>query len=58
MKELGTAMDFWSQTITLDVITLPMRTSTPLQDASRLRLQKLNDSWAKEPIRTQAKSAT
>ncbi len=29
-----------------------------LQNASKLRLQKLNDSLAKEPISTQAKSAT
>ncbi len=29
-----------------------------LQDASKLCLQKLNDSLAKEPISTQAKSAT
>ncbi len=30
----------------------------PLWDASKLRLQKLNDSVSKEPISTQAKSAT
>ncbi len=29
-----------------------------LQDASRLRLQKLNNSLGKEPMSTQAKSAT
>ncbi len=30
----------------------------PCKNASRLCLQKLNDSWAKEPICTHAKSAT
>jgi hypothetical protein len=29
MNDLGIVMDSWSQTITVDVITLPMITSTP-----------------------------
>jgi hypothetical protein len=41
MKELGIAMDFKSQTITIDEITLPRIAST---SASTLHMQKLGNS--------------
>jgi hypothetical protein len=53
MKELGNAMDFKAKTITIDDITLPVIASTICKNASTLRLQKLNNSSAKEPISTQ-----
>jgi hypothetical protein len=55
MKELGIAIDFKSQTITIDEITLPRIAST---SASTLRMQKLDNSLAKEPMSTRAKRAT
>ncbi len=57
MKELGIIMDLWSQTITIDDITLPMITYH-LQGAGTLNLQKLDGSLAKDPISTHAKHAT
>ncbi len=58
MKELVILMDLWSQTITIDEITLPRITSTICKAASTLHLQKLDDSLAKEPMSTHAKRAT
>jgi hypothetical protein len=39
--------------MTIDDITLPMIASTICKNASTLRMQKLNDCSAKEPISTQ-----
>ncbi len=39
--------------ITIDDITLPVIASTICKNASTLRMQKLNNSSAKEPISTQ-----
>jgi hypothetical protein len=44
--------------ITIDEITLLGIASTICKNASTLRVQKLNDSLAKEPISTHAKHAT
>ncbi len=51
MKESGIVMDLWSQTITIDVITLLMITSTICK---ALAQQKLYNSLAKEQISTHA----
>jgi hypothetical protein len=53
MKELGIAMNFKAKMITIDGITLPVIASTICKNASTLRMQKLNNSSAKEPISTQ-----
>ncbi len=53
IKELVIVVDFRAKTITTDEITLPMRIINRLQGASTLHRLKLNDSLAKEPIRTQ-----
>jgi hypothetical protein len=42
-----------AKTITIDDITLPVIASTICKNASTLRMQKLNDSLAKDPRRTQ-----
>jgi hypothetical protein len=42
-----------AKTITIDDITLPVIASTICKNASTLRVQKLNNSSAKEPISTQ-----
>jgi hypothetical protein len=47
------ALETQWQTITIDDITLPVIASTICKNASTLRLQKLNNSSAKEPISTQ-----
>jgi hypothetical protein len=47
-----------SQTITIDVITLPMITSTICKTLAHSACKKLDDSLAKEPISTHAKRAT
>ncbi len=52
MKELGIVLDFKAKTVTVDEITLPMRNINNLQRHSILRLPKLNNSLAKEPIST------
>jgi hypothetical protein len=52
MKELGIVLDFKSKTITIDEITLPMRNINLLQGSSTLRVLKLNNSLAKEPLST------
>jgi hypothetical protein len=39
--------------ITIDEVTLPVKTSTICKNASMLRVQMPNDSLAKEPISTQ-----
>jgi hypothetical protein len=44
---------FKAKTITIDCITLPVIASTICKNASKLRMQKLNNSSAKEPISTQ-----
>ncbi len=56
MKELGITMDFKSQMMTIDEITLSMITSTICKVL--FHLQKLDDSLAKEPVSTHAKRAT
>ncbi len=53
MKELGIVLDFKAKTITIDEIILPMRNIYNLQDASTLRVLKLNHSLAMEPQSTQ-----
>jgi hypothetical protein len=53
MKDLGIAMDFKAKTLTIGDITLPVIASTICKNASTLRMQKLNNSSAKEPISTQ-----
>ncbi len=53
MKELGIMLDFKARMITINEITLPVRNINHLQEHSILRLLKLNNSLAKEPIRTQ-----
>ena len=53
MKELGIVLDFKAKSITIDEITLPMRNINHLQGHSILRVLKLNNSLAKEPISTQ-----
>jgi hypothetical protein len=44
---------FKAKMITIDDITLPVVASTICQNASTFRMQKLNNSSAKEPISTQ-----
>jgi hypothetical protein len=44
---------FKAKTITIDDITLPVIASTICKNASTFRMQKLNNSSAKEPISTQ-----
>ncbi len=44
---------FKAKMITIDDITLPVIASTICKNASKLHLQKLNNSSAKEPISTQ-----
>jgi hypothetical protein len=44
---------FKAKAITIDDITLPIIASTICKNASILRIQKLNNSSAKEPTRTQ-----
>jgi hypothetical protein len=53
MKELGMQWTFKAKTITIDDITLPVITSTICKNASTLRMQKLYNSSAKEPMSTQ-----
>jgi hypothetical protein len=53
MKELGIAMDLKAKRITIDNITLPVIASTICKNASIFRMQKLNNSSAKELICTQ-----
>ncbi len=53
MKELDIVLDFKSKAIiTIDEINLPMRNINLLQGSSTLRALKLNNSLAKEQIRT------
>jgi hypothetical protein len=52
MKELCIVLDFKSKTVTIDEITLPMRNINLLQGSSTLRVLKLNNSLAKEPLST------
>jgi hypothetical protein len=52
MKELGIVLDFKSKTITIDEIALPMRNINLLQGSRMPHALKLNNSLAKEPIRT------
>jgi hypothetical protein len=53
MKELGIAIDFKAKMITIDDVTLPVIASTICKNACTLRMQKLSNSLAKEPISTQ-----
>jgi hypothetical protein len=46
-------LTFKAKTITIDDITLPVIASTICKNASTFRMQKLNNSSAKEPISTQ-----
>jgi hypothetical protein len=54
MRELGIAMDFKAKTITIDEVTLPVIASIICKkNDSTLRVQKLNNNLAKEPISIQ-----
>ncbi len=58
MKELGITMDFKSQVDNHWWDHIANENINHLQNTSTLRLQKLNNSLAKEPISTHAKRAT
>ncbi len=58
MKELGIIMELWSQTITINEITLQMKTSIICKVLAHSTCKMLDDSSAKEPISTHAKHAT
>ncbi len=58
MKELGITMDFKSQGDNHWWDHLANDNSNHLRGASTLRLQKLHNSLAKEPISTHTKRAT
>jgi hypothetical protein len=58
MKELGITMDFKSQVDNHRWDHISNDDINHLQGARTLRLQKLDNSIAKEPVRTHAKCAT